>query len=53
MNDELGLPSRAFQRHDREPSGVGSDLRAKIASNEVKRRTFLRELLRDGRSDPL
>jgi hypothetical protein len=30
-----------------------TNLRAKIASNEVKRRTFLRELLRDGRSDAL
>ena len=36
MNDELGLPASAFQRHDRQPSGSGSHLRAKIAPNKVE-----------------
>jgi hypothetical protein len=36
MNDELGLPSGAFERHNREPGRAGGDLRATIAPNEVK-----------------
>ena len=36
MNDELGLPSGAFERHNREPGRAGGDFRAKIAPNNVK-----------------
>ena len=36
MNDELGLPAGALQRHDCQPGGSGSHLRAKIASNQVE-----------------
>jgi hypothetical protein len=32
----MGLRSRAFKGHDREPSRAGRDLRAEIAPNEVK-----------------
>ncbi len=36
MDNELGLPPSAFERHDGQTGGSGSNLSAKIAPNDVE-----------------